>query len=146
MDDQIGPPEASVVPVTRRQAMGALGVLTAGTAATAARGETPAAISGSAPQSPLYPHESPTRATRDLSGLWSFKLDPKDAGEQARWFDGLPSPRRIPVPCSWNDLFDDAADYFDAAWYRPSSSSIQAGPGGGCGCGSARRSITPRPG
>ena len=67
----------------------------------------------------LYPHESPTRATRDLSGLWRFQLDPADRGEPDRWFaTGLPTPRQIPVPCSWNDLFDDARDYFGTAWYE----------------------------
>jgi beta-glucuronidase len=127
MSDQSERPEAGVVPMTRRQAMGALGVISAGAAAaSAARGEAVAGISGKAPESPLYPHESPTRATRDLSGLWRFQLDPKDAGEAGRWFDGLPSPRRIPVPCSWNDLFDDAADYFDAAWYE---TEFQLDPG-----------------
>jgi beta-glucuronidase len=29
----------------------------------------------------------------------------------------LPAPRQIAVPCSWNDLFDDARDYLDLAWY-----------------------------
>ena len=119
MGDELRP-DAGALAVTRRQAMGAFGALTAGSAvvAAAARAETPTIAAGLAPASPLYPHESVTRATRDLSGLWKFQLDPKDAGETARWFDGLPAARWIPVPCSWNDLFDDAADYFDAAWYE----------------------------
>jgi beta-glucuronidase len=75
----------------------------------------------------LYPHESPTRATRDLSGLWRFQLDPTDRGEAERWFErGLPAPRAIPVPCSWNDLFDDARDYFGTAWYE---TEFQLDPG-----------------
>jgi beta-glucuronidase len=67
---------------------------------------------------PLYPHESATRTTRDLSGLWDFRLDPEDQGEAKRWFEGFDQARRIPVPCSWNDLFDDAQNYFGAAWYQ----------------------------
>jgi beta-glucuronidase len=67
---------------------------------------------------PLYPHESATRTTRDLSGLWDFRLDPQDQGEAKRWFEGFDQARRIPVPCSWNDLFDDAENYFGAAWYQ----------------------------
>ncbi|HEX8555355.1 MAG TPA: beta-glucuronidase [Sphingomonas sp.] len=66
----------------------------------------------------LYPHESATRDTRDLSGLWKFKLDPEDAGETAGWFRSLTGARTIPVPCSWNDLFDDARNYFGQAWYQ----------------------------
>jgi beta-glucuronidase len=72
------------------------------------------------PLSLLYPHESPTRSTRDLSGLWRFRLDPTGQGETQRWFDVLHDARMIPVPCSWNDLFDDARNYTDAAWYETS--------------------------
>lgn len=100
--------------VTRRAALGALGLAAAAGAAPAAA----APGASDAPVSLLYPFESPTRATRDLSGLWRFKLDRDDAGERARWFDGLTEARPIPVPCSWNDLFDDAANYFGAAWYE----------------------------
>lgn len=67
---------------------------------------------------PLYPHESATRTTRDLSGLWDFRLDPDDQGEAKRWFEGFDQARRIPVPCSWNDLFDDAQNHFGPAWYQ----------------------------
>jgi beta-glucuronidase len=54
----------------------------------------------------------------DLSGFWQFQLDPEERGEKERWFAGLPAPRTIAVPCSWNDLFDDARDYLGLAWYR----------------------------
>ncbi len=67
---------------------------------------------------PLYPHESATRTTRDLSGLWDFRLDPEDHGEAQGWFNGFDQARRIPVPCSWNDLFDDAQNHFGPAWYQ----------------------------
>jgi beta-glucuronidase len=66
----------------------------------------------------LLPQQNPHRNLRDLSGLWQFQLDPKSEGEAARWFDGLPAARTIAVPCSWNDLFDDARDYLGLAWYR----------------------------
>ena len=91
---------------------------------------TPAQAAGPArgEASLLYPHESPTRAARDLSGLWRFQLDPTDRGETDRWFEaGAPyAPRLIPVPCSWNDLFDDARDYFGTAWYE---TEFQLDPG-----------------
>jgi beta-glucuronidase len=66
----------------------------------------------------LYPQQNPLRNVLDISGLWQFQLDPKEEGEAQAWFNALPSPRMIPVPCSWNDLFDDARDYLGLAWYR----------------------------
>jgi beta-glucuronidase len=65
----------------------------------------------------MRPQQNQFRNLMDLSGFWQFQLDPKGEGEQANWKDGLPSPRVIPVPASWNDLFDDAADYLGFAWY-----------------------------
>jgi beta-glucuronidase len=54
----------------------------------------------------------------DTSGLWRFQLDPQEEGEAQGWFRALPAPRMIPVPCSWNDLFEDAKDYLGLAWYQ----------------------------
>src|SRR6476620_1925157 len=65
----------------------------------------------------LLPQRNATRDLIDLSGFWQFQLDPKDEGEAGRWFDRLPTPRTIAVPCSWNELFDDAHDYLGTAWY-----------------------------
>lgn len=65
----------------------------------------------------MRPQQNSQRNLMDLSGFWQFQLDPKNEGERANWTDGLPSPRTIPVPASWNDLFDDAADYLGYAWY-----------------------------
>jgi beta-glucuronidase len=117
MDDG---PDQKTRAVTRRQAVGVLGAVASAAAATSARGASPAdAGLRRGPVSLLYPHESPTRSARDLSGLWRFQLDPEDRGETDRWFStGLPKPRLIPVPCSWNDLFDDARDHFGTAWYE----------------------------
>ena len=66
----------------------------------------------------LYPQQNAVRGVLDLSGLWDFQLDLKAEGEAAGWSKALPSPRPIAVPCSWNDLFDDAKNYLDLAWYR----------------------------
>jgi beta-glucuronidase len=66
----------------------------------------------------LYPQQNQVRNVLDTSGLWQFQLDPREEGEAQRWFNGLPTPRQIAVPCSWNDLFDDARDYLGLAWYR----------------------------
>lgn len=65
----------------------------------------------------MRPQRNKFRNLMDLSGLWQFQLDPKDEGEQAGWKNGLPSPRLIPVPASWNDLFNDAANYLGYGWY-----------------------------
>src|SRR6266581_5468625 len=65
----------------------------------------------------LLPQRNEVRDLIDLSGLWQFQLDPKEQGEANRWFDRLPAPRSIAVPCSWNELFDDARDYLGLAWY-----------------------------
>jgi beta-glucuronidase len=65
----------------------------------------------------LLPQRNATRDLMDLSGLWQFQMDPKEEGEANRWFERLPAPRTIAVPCSWNELFDDARDYLGLAWY-----------------------------
>lgn len=107
---------AKTLAVTRRGAFGAVGAAATIAALPVEAAPRPAVAGG--PVSLLYPFESPTRTSHDLSGLWRFKLDPKNVGEAERWFDGLTDPRRIPVPCSWNDLFDDAENYFGPAWYE----------------------------
>jgi beta-glucuronidase len=65
----------------------------------------------------LYPQQNQVRNLLDVSGLWQFQLDPHEEGETQGWFSALPAPRPIAVPCSWNDLFDDARDYLGLAWY-----------------------------
>jgi beta-glucuronidase len=87
-------------------------------AAPAADDSRPTAGAATSRAGLLYPRQSRHRNLMDLSGLWQFQLDPKNEGEGARWFDGLPAARTIAVPCSWNDLFDDARDYLGLAWYR----------------------------
>lgn len=111
--------KAARATVTRRQAVRALGLVASAAATSTAAAPAEHAMPAAGPVSLLYPHESATRSTRDLSGLWRFQLDPADKGETERWFErGLPAARHIPVPCSWNDLFDDARDYFGTAWYE----------------------------
>ena len=66
---------------------------------------------------PLRPQQNRFRDVCDLSGLWQFQMDPDGIGESGAWHTALPKARLIPVPCSWNDLFDDARDYLGTAWY-----------------------------
>ena len=65
----------------------------------------------------LYPQQNAQRSICDLSGLWSFQLDPHEVGEREGWFNGLPAPRSIAVPASWNEQFEDTRDYLGIAWY-----------------------------
>jgi beta-glucuronidase len=65
----------------------------------------------------LRPQRNAHREVLDTSGLWRFQLDPREEGEAQGWFRVLPASRMIAVPCSWNDLFDDARDYLGLAWY-----------------------------
>jgi hypothetical protein len=37
----------------------------------------------------LYPIQNDVRNRLDLSGLWDFKIDPDEVGEQNGWFNGL---------------------------------------------------------
>jgi beta-glucuronidase len=69
----------------------------------------------------VRPQQNEFRNLLDLCGLWQFQLDPQNEGEQAGWANGPPSPRLAPVPASWNELFDDAADYLSYAWYSRES-------------------------
>jgi hypothetical protein len=71
----------------------------------------------------LLPQRNQVRDVVDLSGLWQFQLDPKDEREAGRWFDRLPAPRPIAVPCSWNELFDDARDYLGLGWFAAGASA-----------------------
>jgi beta-glucuronidase len=65
----------------------------------------------------LYPQQNDLRNRLDLSGFWDFLLDPQEIGQDERWFNGLPVPRTIAVPASWNEQFQDTRDYMDTAWY-----------------------------
>jgi beta-glucuronidase len=66
---------------------------------------------------PLYPQQNAHRNLLDLSGLWSFQLDPQEVGEKDGWVRALPAPRSIAVPASWNEQFEDTRDYLGVAWY-----------------------------
>jgi beta-glucuronidase len=109
--------------VTRRDFLAQATV--AGVAAPLLPGRAGAEGQASAPQPAqatrsglLHPQQNLTRNLIDLSGTWEFQLDPNEEGEAKSWFKSLPSPRTIAVPCSWNELFDDAHNYLALAWYR----------------------------
>jgi beta-glucuronidase len=69
----------------------------------------------------LPPRESPTRERKSLNGLWRFALDSAGTGrEEGWWKDVLETPREIPVPASFNDVFADAEthEHVGDVWYQ----------------------------
>ena len=45
----------------------------------------------------LYPVQNDIRNTFDLSGIWDFRTDPDEVGEQEGWQNGLSSARQLPT-------------------------------------------------
>lgn len=66
----------------------------------------------------LFPQQNNYRNTLNLSGIWKFQKDSLHLGEKENWQNGLPAPRDIAVPGSWNEQFTDSRDYLDLAWYE----------------------------
>src|SRR5690606_17616390 len=64
----------------------------------------------------LYPIQNEVRNRLDLSGIWDFQTDAEGVGEQAGWATGLPAPRPIAVPGSWNEQYEDLFNYLGLAW------------------------------
>lgn len=107
--------------VTRRSMVGVSGgMVLAGVAAGASQAQARAGKPGPAVGTPsiLYPHESASRSTKSLAATWRFRTDPQDVGEAEGWQKGLKDFRLIPVPASWNDIFDDVRNYVGSAWYE----------------------------
>jgi len=65
----------------------------------------------------LYPIQNDVRNKLDISGIWDFKTDPEEVGEQNGWFNGLQDSRAIAVPGSWNEQYEDLFGYLGLAWY-----------------------------
>ena len=65
----------------------------------------------------LYPIQNNIRNRLDLSGIWDFKPDPDEVGEQNGWFNGLSEARPMAVPGSWNDQYEDLYLYLGMGWY-----------------------------
>lgn len=65
----------------------------------------------------LYPIQNDMRNRLDLFGIWDFKIDPEEVGEQNGWFNGLIAARPIAVPGSWNEQYEDIFNYLGRAWY-----------------------------
>ena len=65
----------------------------------------------------LYPQQNSIRNVLDLSGIWDFQTDPGSQGETRAWLQGLPAPRPMAVPGSWNEQYADLYSYLGPAWY-----------------------------
>jgi beta-glucuronidase len=93
-------------------------LLASAPAAQAAAGSVGVSAAAARPrEARLVPQQNEIREVQDLSGLWDFKLDPRDEGVAAGWGKGLAAARSIAVPGSWNEQFEDAWGYLGAAWY-----------------------------
>jgi beta-glucuronidase len=66
----------------------------------------------------LFPQQNEFRNTLSLSGMWQFKKDTANVGEQENWQNGLKNSQSIAVPGSWNEQFTDSRDYLGLAWYE----------------------------
>lgn len=67
----------------------------------------------------LYPELNEYRYDRKLDGLWNFKFDPKQVGNQEDWTKGFHDGTKMPVPASFNDFFTDkeSREYAGDFWY-----------------------------
>ncbi|HJT58296.1 MAG TPA: beta-glucuronidase [Ktedonobacteraceae bacterium] len=68
----------------------------------------------------LYPIMTTSRELIDLNGIWNFKLD-FGSGFAEEWFAGpLQAAIPMPVPASYNDLYEGAAfrDHIGWVWYE----------------------------
>lgn len=69
----------------------------------------------------LRPTETSSREIKRLDGLWSFSVDPDDAGMKHTWWrQNLAESRAIAVPGSYNDQFADAEihNHVGNVWYQ----------------------------
>ena len=68
----------------------------------------------------LRPQDAARRDIRALDGLWDFALDTEGRGQADGWESGIPQPRRMAVPGSWNDIFTTQSEreFFGDAWYQ----------------------------
>jgi beta-glucuronidase len=66
----------------------------------------------------LLPQQNLIRNVQNISGIWNFKIDSTNIGEQNNWFNGLTNSIPMAVPASWNDQYDELRDYLGYAWYE----------------------------
>jgi beta-glucuronidase len=66
----------------------------------------------------LRPQTNSCRVAHDLSGVWSFRLDPDGVGRERGWHGGVPGAGPVGVPGSWNEQLPGVRDELGPAWYE----------------------------
>lgn len=69
----------------------------------------------------LRPQDTATRETKNLDGLWEFRIDRDGIGRTESWYAAaLPDSRAMAVPASFNDIVTDreTRDFFGDIWYQ----------------------------
>lgn len=62
----------------------------------------------------------PMREVLDLSGFWSFKVDPEQIGEEEGWHSlstSITDWDQLYVPANWNEQCSDYTWYMGTSWY-----------------------------
>lgn len=68
----------------------------------------------------LYPEITPTRYCMDLNGFWNFREDKLNQADTQQWHTGLPEPKLIAVPGSWNSqgVETEEKEFSGTGWYE----------------------------
>lgn len=63
--------------------------------------------------------ENKYRTKKDISGLWEFKVDKDNEGENQKWYESFSGDYTIAVPGSWNEQLEAEGlmNYIGSAWY-----------------------------
>ncbi|MFA5687571.1 MAG: glycoside hydrolase family 2 TIM barrel-domain containing protein [Kiritimatiellales bacterium] len=65
----------------------------------------------------LRPQQNEIREVNSLDGFWDFQTS-DGAGREYKFFTGLPAPRKLGVPGSWNEQNLDIYNHFSEGWYQ----------------------------
>ncbi len=66
----------------------------------------------------LRPIQNEYRNVMTLDGIWKFKTDAKEVGENQHWQEGLKDAQPIAVPGSWNEQIVGERNYLGHSWYE----------------------------
>lgn len=66
----------------------------------------------------LRPQQNDCRNMIQLDGVWNFRVDSADVGEQQQWMKGLSKATTIAVPGSWNEQINGLRNYLGKVWYE----------------------------
>ena len=66
----------------------------------------------------LLPVQNEYRNVLSLDGIWKFKTDAKEVGEEEKWQNGLTDSQPIAVPGSWNEQIVGERNHLGHSWYE----------------------------